>query len=207
LILLAVLVWGARSGSNPVQLLLWWLCLPLATAWLFSLRRPSYVDRYFEPAIISVALLAAVGLATLPRWGKRIGIVLAVGGMLLASARLSVDPKFAKEDWRGGAQLIQVLGLRVGISDLESPLALSPYVSPQYEWARTEAELSEQLAKGPLVLVLRSPHESAHALSKSAPFDPLTEGPSLLKQWLRDNPSVPAEVCPFTGLALIILGK
>ncbi|MEK7325672.1 MAG: hypothetical protein AAB217_10505, partial [Chloroflexota bacterium] len=130
LVLLGLGAWGARSRSPQVQLLSWWLVLPLATAWLFSLRKPSYVDRYFEPGLVAVALLAAVGLATLPRQWRGAVTALAVLGVLFGSARLFVDPAFAKEDWRGVAQLIEAENLPIGIPDPESPLALTPYLSP-----------------------------------------------------------------------------
>jgi uncharacterized membrane protein len=207
LVLLGLLAWGARSRSSQAQLLSWWLVLPLATAWLFSLRKPSYVDRYFEPAILSVALLVAIGILSLPGWARRVSVMLTVGGLLFASARLSVDPKFAKEDWRGGAQMIAAKGLPVSVPDPESPLALSPYISPTYVLTRTEDELSRQAATGPFVLVLRSPHESAHALSKSAPFEPRTEGPPFFRQWLANNPAAPLEIHSFTGFALIVIGE
>lgn len=209
LVLLGLLAWGARSRSPQVQLLLWWLVLPLATAWLFSLRKPSYVDRYFEPGLVAVALLAAVGLAILPRQWRGAVTAVVVLGVLLGSTRLFVDPAFAKEDWRGAARLIEAENLPIGVPDPESPLALTPYLSPQAKFvlARTGDELSKRLAEGPFVLVLRSPHDSAHALSKSALFDPLEEGPTFFQQWRAANPDVPLEVRSFTGLALIVIGE
>jgi hypothetical protein len=57
------------------------------------------------------------------------------------------------------------------------------------------------------VLVLRSPHESAHAFAKSAPFDPLTEGPAFFRQWRALHPAVPLAVKPFAGLALLVIGS
>ncbi len=70
--------------------------------------------------------------------------------------------------------------MRVGVPGVESALGLTPYVAPQvkFSFARNAAELSARLAEGPFVLILRSPHESAHALSESVPFEPLTEGPA-----------------------------
>ena len=70
ILIVAVMIVGARSTSSVPPLLLCYLILPIATAWLFSLLKPSYVDRYFEPTILPVMLLTAMGFMKLPRsWG------------------------------------------------------------------------------------------------------------------------------------------
>lgn len=205
--------WGAykrwRSEGRSVQLLLWWLALPLTTGWLFSLRLPVYIDRFFEPAILTVALLLAAGVSALPGQWRRTTAVLMMIGLLAGSARLFVDPVYSKEDWRGAAQMLRAEGVTVGLIDAESLLGLTPYMPPDlhFGFARDSAELAERLAEGRFVMVLRSPHESIHALSKSAPFDPLTEGPEFFRQWLAENPSVSVDVHPFTGLALVVINK
>lgn len=210
LILLAALIaWGARSRSSAAQLLLWWLCLPLFTGWIFSFRLPAYVDRFFEPAILSVAILSAAGSIGLPRRWREVSIAFVLVGLLAGSIRLFVDPTYAKEDWRGAARTIEAEALTVGLPDAESLLGLTPYISSpvKFDFARTADELSARLAAGGFVLVLRSPRDSAHALSKSAPFDPLTEGPEFFLQWRAANPNVPVEVRRFTGLALVVIGS
>ncbi|MBI3244769.1 MAG: glycosyltransferase family 39 protein [Chloroflexi bacterium] len=208
-IVIILLVLGTRTGTREAQLLLWWLALPITTAWLFSLRLPAYIDRFFEPALLSVALLSSAALANFQR-GLRLAVILLVTSyLLLGSIRLYTEPVFAKEDWRGATQVLYSENLTVGLPDGESLLGITPYVTTplNFAFARNTADLNARLAEGPFVLVLRSPHESAHALSKSAPFDPLTEGPSFFKQWRLDNPGAPLEVRSFTGLALVIIGK
>ena len=207
ILIVALMITGARSTSSVTPLLLWYLILPIVTAWLFSLRKPSYVDRYFEPTILPVMLLTAMGLMKLPRaWGRYV-IALIIIGMLFSSSRIYFDPEFAKEDWRGAAKKIESLQLPVSVPDPESPLALSPYISPIYMLARDGNELSDLASKTPFIFVLRSPYDSNHTFSKSESFDPLKDGSPFFKQWVKDNPSIPIRIYKFTGLALIVIGK
>jgi hypothetical protein len=205
-ILLLMLI-GVRSSSSATPLLLCYLILPIATAWLFSLRKPSYVDRYFESAILPVIIFVSIGLMKLPSSWRGYAIAIVIVGVLFSTSRIYFDPIFAKEDWRGAAKKIESLKLPVGIADPESPLALSPYLSPMYLLARDGRELSDHVNKTPLVFVLRSPLDSAHAFSKSAPFDPLIDGDPFFRQWVRENPSTSIQVHRFTGLALVEIRK
>jgi 4-amino-4-deoxy-L-arabinose transferase-like glycosyltransferase len=211
LIMIGLMILGARSRSQEAQLLLWWLVLPMATAWLFSLRLPAYIDRFFEPGLLSVALLAARGLLGLPKPLSRFVFFLVIVVMLNFSIGMYDNPRFEKEDWRGATQSLVEEGLTVGIPDAESVLGITPYLSSPPEiklaFARDISDLNARLAEGPFVLVLRSPHDSAHALSKSAPFDPLNEGPLFFKLWQQSNPDAPLEVRRFTGLAVVVIGK
>jgi len=203
--------WGTRSFNPTVQLLLWWLILPLVTAWAFSLRLPAYIDRFFEPAMLTVALLIAAGLTRLPIEIKVVAVILLAAVMLGGTFRLYNDPIFAKENWRAATQQLEAKGLRVGLPDGESLLGISPYMSPRLSerlaFARDASDLNLRWTEGPFVLVLRSPHDSAHALSKSAPFDPLTEGPMFFRLWRMAHPEVPVTVHQFVGLALVEIGR
>jgi mannosyltransferase len=207
-VVLGLMAWGIWSRPAVAPLLLWWLLAPVVLAWLFSLRKPSYVDRYFEPGLLAAALLVAGGVAALPRWGRVLATVGVLGGLLWGAARLSTDPFFAKEDWRAAAQVIRTQGLPVGVADPETPLALTPYLSPDVKFvlAQTEADLSHWQAQGAVLLVFRSPHESSHALSKTEPFDLLREGPAFFRQWRAAHPQVPLQILPYPGLTLVVVG-
>lgn len=206
--LIILLMIGARTFSVAAQLLMGWLVLPILIGWAFSFRLPSYIDRFFEPALLSIALLLACGVMALSSPRVRVVIIaLTVIALLYASTRLFFDPTFTKEDWRGAAKKIESLHLPVAVSDPESPLALSPYISPTYTFARDGWELSDLVGKTPFVFVLRSPFDSAHALSKSTPFDPLKDGDPFFRQWVKENPSLSIQVHRFTGLALVEVRK
>ncbi len=204
---LLLMIIGIRSSSSATPLLLCYLILPIATAWLFSLRKPSYVDRYFEPAILPMMIFVAVGLLKLPRaWGRYV-IAFVIIGVLFSTSRIYFDPLFAKEDWRGAAKKIEALQLPVAVSEPESPLALSPYISPQYIITQNEREIVDLSARSPFVFIVRSPLDSSHALTKSMPFDPLSASPLFFSQWVKANPSLSIQLHWFTGLALIEVRK
>jgi hypothetical protein len=78
-----------------------------------------------------------------------------------------------------------------------------PYITTkvQFEFARNEKELSERLAEGPFLFIVPSPvkNETAQALSKPIPFDPLAEGPDFFVHWLKTHPAVPVRPYTFTG--------
>jgi 4-amino-4-deoxy-L-arabinose transferase-like glycosyltransferase len=207
-LIIGLIVWAIRSKPAAAPLLLWWLVAPLALTWLFSLRKASYVDRYFEPGLLAAALLVAGGLAALPRWGRAVATAGMLAGLLWGSARLYTDPLFAKEDWRTAAQVIDVRGWPVAVADPETPLALTPYVASNTKFVLTETEsdISHWWAQGPLVLAIRSPHESGHALTKSEPFDLLSQGPAFFRQWRAAHPDVPLQILPYTGLTLVVVG-
>ena len=196
------------------RLLLWWLAFPPLAIWLLSFRLPAYVDRFFLPGLVALTLLLARGLERLgdwpaaQPWARRgalsAGLTLA-GVMLGGSLRLYGDPLYAKEDWRGAAQFLarQAAGVPLLAQDAESLLGLLPYIQLPEASAQATPEALAALT-GPAVIVLRSPHESSHRLSKSAPFDPLTESP--LAGWFAAHPERVLEVERFTGLGVVIIG-
>ena len=210
-IVIGLMIRGTWTLNRTTQLLLWWLLLPLTTAWMLSLRLPVYIDRFFEPAILSMALLVAVGLIRLPTKITVTASLLLAFVMLSATFRLYGDPIFVREDWRGAAGQLASLGLTVGVPDPESVLGITPYMSPSLRdklaFARDVSDLKTRWSEGPFVLVIRSPHDSAHALSKSAPFDPLMEGPMFFRLWRMAHPEASVTVHQFVGLALVEIGR
>jgi mannosyltransferase len=224
--LVALMVLGVRRywPSRAAQLLLWWLVLPPATAWLFSLRLPSYVDRYFEPSLIAVALFVAAGVVSLPRYWRPVVLTVIGAVLVVSTARLYSDPVFAKQDWRGAARVLEtdpaLQGLPLGFTDPQPLLSLSPYM-PQAELAQrarvmpTKLELNKLWAEaqaaggaGAFLVPMSNPakNESAHNLSKPTPFDPVTEGPEVLVKWLADHPEVPRQAWNFAGMAVVRVG-
>jgi hypothetical protein len=186
-------------------------------AWLFSLRLPSYVDRYFEPGLLAVALFAGAGAISLRRYWRAAAMAAIGAVLLLSAARLYGDPIFAKQDWRGAARVLETdpawKDLPIGFMDPQPLLSLSPYMLQsdllqRAKLARTSAELSALGAKGAFLFPMSNPakNESAHNLSKPIPFDPLREGPDYLVKWLADHPEVPRQARSFAGLAVVRIG-
>jgi len=208
--LIALMSWGARTFSVAAQFLSWWLILPIATAWAFSFRLPAYMDRFFEPALLSVALLLAVGLLALPSSRLRIlTIALTLIAISFASTRLFFDSTFTKEDWRGVTQAARARNLPVAVLDSETMLGMTPYLPSPLGFVpiRSQTDLTNQLAQGSFVLVIRSPHESAHALGEAGRFDPLTESPDDIVRWFKTHPEIKINLQRFVGVAVVEVGR
>ena len=210
IVLVALMITGARTFSVAAQLLMWWLVLPILTAWAFSIRLPAYIDRFFEPALLSVALLLASGLMAVPSSRLRtLMIALTLIAMSFASTRLFSDSTFTKEDWRGVTQMVRARDLPVTVTDSETMLGMTPYLPSPLGFVpiRSSADLTNQLAQGSFVLVMRSPRESAHALGEAGVFDPLTESPDDVVRWFKTHPEVKITSQRFVGVAVVTVEK
>jgi uncharacterized membrane protein len=154
---------GLYPWDQVRRLLVWWLALPAGFLLLLSLRRPYYVDRYLIASLPAYLLLLAMGITAQRKGVWRAlaaGVVLAA--MAWGAARLYTDPYFAKEAWREATAAVEA-GLEAGdVVVLEDAAA-------RYErvW-----------------LVWRSPRESNHQVSKSAPFDIFAEATPAVRAWL-----------------------
>jgi mannosyltransferase len=224
--LVGLMIFGVRRywPAPAAQLLLAWLLLPPLTAWLFSLRLPSYVDRYFEPSLLAVALFLAAGVVGLPRFWRPVALTVVGAVLVLSTVRLYSDPIFAKQDWRGVARALETdpawKDLPIGFTDPQPLLSLSPYMpveelSQRARVMPTQADLNRLWTEaqtnggsGAFLVPMSNPakNESAHNLSKPTPFDPLTEGPDFLVKWLADHPEVPRQGRLFAGVAVVRVG-
>lgn len=199
-------------GAAARPLLLWWLFLPMLMAWLLSSRLPAYIDRFFIPEIVAFVLLLGAGLARLAAlraaWSRVLfaaGALALCGGMLAASLRLFTSPRYAKEDWRGAAQFIaaQYPGAPLLAQDGEALLGLLPY-RPSGEAAGQASPETVEAADQLTLVLLRSPHDTNHGLSKTTPFDPLVQSP--LADWFAAHPERLLEVQRFVGLGVVVVG-
>lgn len=128
---------GARSRWRPdlaTSLVILWTLLPLVLTFLFSLRRPIYVDRFLIVSLPAFVLLVAKGLDSL----KRPASLAAGSAVILLSiygiVTFGFGPGQQKEDWRGaGEHLTAALedeALVVRTLQMVIPLA---YYHPDYE--------------------------------------------------------------------------
>ncbi|MFQ6099687.1 MAG: glycosyltransferase family 39 protein [Anaerolineae bacterium] len=190
-----VVFWrGLLSWDRARRLLAWWLALPVGFLFLLSLRRPFYVDRYLMASLPAYLLLLALGIVT---WRKVTYRLLAGAVVVLAlgwgTCRLYTDPYFAKEDWRGAALAVESELERGDIVVLEDPEALlgtSVYRTREWPYVVLESGREREMLEQAMArhsrawLVWRSPYESNHRLSKSAPFDLFAVAPPSVRAWL-----------------------
>jgi hypothetical protein len=105
-----------------------WVGVPLAAVTAAELLRPVFVPRYLLPALLGLAVLAAVGLARLPRLAVLGGAGLLVGLQLVAVA--GVLDRGPREDARGAVADLrerQQPGEVVVAVDRRAALALEQY--------------------------------------------------------------------------------
>jgi len=105
LVVLAAAVAGAcRGDRRPRVVALWWVGLPVAVVTAGELVRPVYVDRYLLPAVIGLAVLAALGVARCPgRWRT-----VALAGLLVPSLAVTAGnvARGPREDVRGAVAAV-----------------------------------------------------------------------------------------------------
>ena len=196
---LGLSLWPAnrREWAAPQfpALALIWLIAPLVIIFLFSLRRPLYVDRYFIVLLPPLTLLAALGFSSLRSpWQWAVTLI------AVASALVSY-PNYAKEDWREVTAFLrerQASGEPVYLLDLQDLLplayygfrlpgdALNPPPPPEAFWT-----------------VARDGRESAHRLGELE----AVETPATVTGWLTQNHYVIVEQKEWAGVRLLWLNK
>jgi 4-amino-4-deoxy-L-arabinose transferase-like glycosyltransferase len=96
---------GSRATNRQARVVgVCWVAVPVTAVTAAELVRPVYIDRYLLPAVIGLAVLAALGVARSPRrW-----LPLAVAALLVPStvATVSNIGKGPREDVRGAVALI-----------------------------------------------------------------------------------------------------
>ena len=93
----------AKDGDARVVALCW-VALPVAAVTVAGLVRPVYVDRYLLPAVVGLAVLAALGVARCPqRWLPCALAVLLIASVTATVSNLGQGPR---EDVRGAVALV-----------------------------------------------------------------------------------------------------
>jgi mannosyltransferase len=196
------------------RLLVLWLGFPIGFLFLLSLKRPYYVDRYVMASLPAYLLLLALGIVA---WRNCVPRLLATAGVVVSMLWSTIrivgdDPYFAKEDWRGGAAAIDAQlepGDMIVFQDDETSIGMSVYRTKEWPYlilGASEASklLQEALSQNRRVwLVWRSPHESNHRLSKSAPFDVFEEATFPVRGWLGTHRDQVALDLRLPGLCLV----
>ena len=188
---------------------------PWMVAFVVSLFRPLYVDRYFVVFLPALLLTIAWGWCQLP--DKRVGIALAV--VFLATNVMTVASTISngrdeKEDWRGVASYIEQ-GYQAGDKILsETPvdlLAMLYYVedddSLEYSWLLDNPDIAAFVndTSGKLWVIYRNQLEDGHIQGELPTFDPLEESGSPLDDWLPQRQSQITVQQPFNGVTVLVL--
>ena len=132
-------------------------------------------------------------------------------GLVFSSFRIYSDPIFVKQQWREVAKIVEERNLPVALSDPQGIVVITPYVTkpPNYVLGRDVNELDQRLREGSFLFIVPSPvkNETAQALSKPIPFDPLTDGAEYFTRWLNDHPELKITPYRFVGAAIVVVEK
>jgi len=208
--LLALGAWSATRETRALVALA--LVLPPLATFLLSLRRPTYVDRFFIGSLPFFLLLAGAGLARLPGAARRAAGLALVGLGLVGVVRFHADPIFVREDWRGAAAYVEAQeragdGLALRHFHYVVPLryyyrgALEP-VAVTFNQRTTPLE---EIVAGHdrLWLIIRARHDDAHHLAWGEPFVlERDEVEPTVREWFDEH--VPQEVVPFRGVTVML---
>jgi uncharacterized membrane protein len=133
----ALAIYGARSRWRfdlATSLVMLWALLPLVLTFLFSLRRPVYVDRFLIVSLPAFVLLVSKGLDALKRPAR---LAAGIAALLLSAygiATFAFGPGQQKEDWRAAGEHLTLAqeeeALVVRTLQMVIPLA---YYHPDYE--------------------------------------------------------------------------
>ena len=137
LLLVALAFLGARSGwrvETGASLVVLWALLPIILTYLFSLRRPVYIDRFLILSAPAWLLLAAKGLDSFRKRAFTVAVSAVVLLWIYGVATYNFGPGQLKEDWRSAGQYLsqpradEVLVVRT--LQMVIPMA---YYHPNYE--------------------------------------------------------------------------
>ena len=213
--LLALGLWRGRASKEARTLLILALALPPVGTFVLSLRRPTYVDRFFIGSLPAFLLLAAAGLACLPRWTRwAAGLALVVLG-LWGTARFHNDPLFTKEDWRGAAAYIEAREMAGDVLVLRQFQYVVPFryyyrgaLEPVVVTLNRQTMSLEDIAADHkrMWLLLRARHSDPHHLGWSEPFDlERDEADLAVRTWITSHRPVEMEAFPGTVVMLVSL--
>jgi mannosyltransferase len=96
----ALRLWGRSSERELIGLCWWWLVVPMLSSLAVGIWRPGLLQtRYWQPALVPLVILAAIGLLATARAAFRLGGRRALGlalGVALVLAGLGAEAKLVK---------------------------------------------------------------------------------------------------------------
>jgi hypothetical protein len=204
--------YASRLLATRYSYLLIWLLFPLIFVWLLSLRLPLYVDRFFIICLPPLLLLIST-ISLSPSRLARGTMILLSFVIVVTSARLWIDPDFAKEDWRAAAAYVQsserpgdVLVMR----DLQNSIPFGYYykgdLKLQIASINQQTTPLEELSRGydRLWLVYRRPFEPTHALARAGAMSWQDDDNPATQAWLVSHAPALEQETAFPGVYIVL---
>jgi hypothetical protein len=192
-----------RSWEEPQWrgLAITWLIAPLLAIFLFSFRRPLYVDRYFIVLLPPLILLVVMGISALPKYWRTSLTLALLAGELITSLMIITSNTYTKEDWRAAADFLRERRQSaedVLLLDQQDLLPLAYYGLRIQSITQIHPPLPDSFWT-----VARDPRESAHRFSE---YDnPILSPEASL--WLNNHNYTISEQKTFSGLQLIYIRR
>jgi hypothetical protein len=193
-VLLLLGAWHSNGRGEGRLLLVLALALPLLITFLLSMRRPTYVDRFFIGSLPAFLLLASAGLTRLLRPVRWALALILISVSLWGIVRLQTDAFFVKEAWRDAAAYVRAnerAGDVLAVRYLQYAVPFRYYyhgsLNVETLTVNQQTMPLEQLAAGHerLWLIMRSSHIDPHHLARSEPFDLAdNESDSQVRNWI-----------------------
>jgi 4-amino-4-deoxy-L-arabinose transferase-like glycosyltransferase len=193
---------------TPYSYLLVWLVVPIVFTWLLSLRLPLYVDRFLIICLPPLVLLSST-MSLSPSWKVRGTMTVLIIVSTMASTRLWIDPKLAKEDWRTAAIYVQSMeesGDTLVMRDFQTGIPFGYYyrgaLELQVASINQQTTPLDDLGQGyaRLWLVYRRPFEATHALAGAQPFTWQDDEEPVTRDWLVSHAPVLMQEMTFPGV-------
>jgi hypothetical protein len=140
-------------------------------------------------------------------------MVLLIMVSAVASARLWIEPQFAKEDWRTAAAYVQSTGETgdaLVMRDLQTGIPFDYYYQGGLELQAAsfnqQTTSLDDLSRGyqRLWLVYRRPFEATHALAGSGPFTWRDDQDPLVREWLVAHQAGLVEEATYPGVYIVL---
>jgi mannosyltransferase len=210
--------WPGRRVTDKASLFVHiWFWVPLAFAWLISMKVSIYIDRFLIvllPAFLALVSYGAFSLGN--RWLRRILVVWLTLATLVGLGRIYFDRyNYTKEEWRDVARYIEQNeqpGDVIAPRFLESELALRYYYRGHLEFKPIAVgpevrSIDEDIARGHerLWVIMPHEHDSRHLLARSSPLDLYNhEEDKSVRAWLEARRDSLVSVKSFSGLSVLL---
>ncbi len=218
--LIAGLVMAVRERQTERANFYWfWLIVaPLVVAFVVSLFRPLYVDRYFMVFLPAVIVLTVQGWLCLPvkRW--RVPVTAGLAGLLALSGTISVLATIrrgddVKEDWRAAAVYVEQYRQPGDALLLETPITLVVFLRYFEEddipraWLLDAPPLDEQYGApvNRVWAIYRNPNDDGHRQGVLPDFDPFEPTDSPLSGWLIARRDAVVMQQEFNGVTVLLV--
>ncbi len=211
MVLVALAIGAPWRNPDSRWLVISWALGPIVAAFLLSLRRPVYMDRFLIGSLPGLLLLAAISWSGLGVKVRLVSGVVLAAAMSAAMVLLVYNPGAQKEEWREAAAQLERArpSEAIVVRALQIVVPLSYYYRGDLPLQPLEVNRQvgslDDLAQGHagVWLVYWNAAADAHRVDASPPFDPAAETDPIAARWLAGQGPRLAERVDLIGITLL----